>query len=108
MRGKRCIMRKSTGSRGRYRNRVLSLIRRSARKRVKHRQLLTNKQLPSKIFVRRRKSWSQTSPKRNRPELRPNKNAWLRNKLDKKLRPIVSRQKKIEKDPKSKGYRPRK
>ena len=47
-------------------------------------------------------------PKQNRLGLRPNKNAWLRNKLDKKLRPIVSRQKRIEKDPKSKGYRPRK
>lgn len=108
MRGRRCIMKRSTGSRGRYKNRVLSLIRRSARKRVKHKQLLTNKQLPSKIFERRRKSWSQTLPKQNRLGLRPNKNAWLRNKLDKKLRPIVSRQKRIEKDLKSKGYRPRK
>ena len=84
------------------------MIKRSPRKRVKHRQLLTNKQLPSKIFVKRRKSWSQTWPKRNRPGLRPNKNAWLLNKQDKKLRPIVSRQKRIEKDPKSKRYRLRK
>jgi hypothetical protein len=81
------------------------LIKRSERKRVKHRLLLTNKQLPLKIFAKRRKSWSQTWPKRSKPGLRPNKNAWQPNKLNRKLKPIVSRQRRIEKDLKSKGYR---
>ena len=62
---------------------------------------MTNKQLRSKIFVRRRKSWSQTWPKLNRPGHKQSKNAWLLNKQNKKLRPIESKQKRIEKDPKS-------
>ena len=61
-----------------------------------------------KKFGRRRKSWSQTWPKQSRAGHKLNKNAWPLIRLNKKLRPIVSKQRRIEKDQKSKGYRLRK
>jgi hypothetical protein len=51
---------------------------------------------------------SQTWPRQSRAGHRPSKNAWQLIRLNKKLRPIVSRQRRKEKDQKSKGYRLRK